>query len=235
MFSDCKPDEKESEFATILLRISHKASGQALMSEKLIYKDSSGQEYSVKNLDYFISNVKMRNKDLNIYYQEVNSYHLVNAFKNPNNTEIILRNVPKKKFGELEFSIGLDSIANSGIDKTGDLDPGTGMYWTWAEGYKFFVITGTYKNSGSTGSYVFHIGGNRHLKTLTFNFSSLLGNNYDIVKDGQIIFEAEISSVFASPNKVDLRVLNDVMTPGAKADTISANYANGFLKLVGAN
>jgi len=235
LFSDCKPDENESEFVTILLRIGHKASGKELVKEELIYKDSAGQEYSIISFNYFISNIKLRNKEQNVFYQEVDSYHLVKAFLNPKNTEIILRNVPRKKFAEMELSIGLDSVANSSIDKKDQLDAGSGMYWPWEGGYKFLDFTGRYKNGDKQPGFVFHIGGNENYKTLTFNFRSLLGNNYDVVKDGQIILEADAAGILGSPNKVDFKVTNSVESTIDGAGKIAENYANGFLKLVGAN
>jgi len=235
LFADCKPDETEPEFVTILLRIGHKASGKELVKEELIYKDSAGQKYSITTFNYFISNIKLRNKEQNIFYQEVDSYHLVKSFLNPNNTEIILKNVPRKKFAEMELSIGVDSIANKNIDKLGQLDPGSDMIWNWEEGYKFFDFTGRYMDGTNLNPFVFHIGGNENYKTLTFSFPALLGNNYDVVKDGQIILEADASGILGSPNKVDFKVTNNVMSTKVGADKIAENYANGFLKLVGAN
>ncbi len=241
LFSDCKPEDKEPDFATILLRISHKGPGLVsgekpiLAEDQFQFKDSLGQEFSVKTLNYYISNIKLMNKSQNVYYQQVQSYHLVNALVNPNNTEIILKNVPMKKFEEFEISIGVDSIANKGIDKTGALDPGKGMYWSWEDGYKFLEFEGRFKQEGLEKPFLFHIGGNENYKTLNFRFSNLLGTNYDIVKDGQIILEADVSAMFGSPNKVDLKIFNNVMSTAAGADKIAENYKTGFLKLVGAN
>jgi len=206
-----------------------------MVRDQLVFKDSAGQEYSIKTLNYFISNIKLSNSAQNIFYSEVGSYHLINAFLNPNNTEIILRNVPRKKFSELELSIGLDSIANSGIDKTGDLDPGTGMYWNWADGYKFFEFEGSYKSGTERKPFLFHVGENVNYRTIKFSFSKLLSRNYDIVKDGQILLDADAGASFESPNKIDLTVVNNVMSTATGAKQIADNYAFGFLKLVGAN
>ena len=49
LFSDCNPEEGEPEFATILLRIGHKASGKNLVKDELIYKDKLTE---LKDLSY---------------------------------------------------------------------------------------------------------------------------------------------------------------------------------------
>ncbi len=239
LFSDCNTEDSESEFATILLRIGHKASGKNLVKEELIFKDSLGQEYSIASFNYFISNIKLKNKEQNILYQQENSYHLVKVFLNPNNTEIILKNVPRKKFEELELSIGIDSLTNNRIDKPKDLDASKEMFWSWEDGYKFLDFTGRYKDGDKEQGFVFHIGGNENYKTITFNFKALLGTNYDIVKDGQIILDADAEGILGSPNRVIFKELfktkGSIESTAAGANQIADNYANGFLKLVGAN
>jgi len=233
LFSDCSPKDDEPDFVTFLLRITHKASGIPLEANKE-YTDSSGQKYSVNRLNYFISNVKLRNRETGEYYHEVNSYHLVNALKSPANTEIILKNIPRKKFSEMEISIGVDNSANHSTDQIGDLNPGNGMAWDWTTGYKFFEFEGNYTSGVKTGQFLFHVGEDVSYKTIAFSFKQLLSNNLDVVKDGQIILDADIAAVFGQPNPVRLDIFNNVMSASAGGDKIAGNYARGFFKLVGA-
>ena len=233
LFSDCRPDDETPEFVTFLLRIEHKASGNALKANT-DFTDTSGQVYSVSRLDYYLSNIKLRNKETGELYQELNSYHLVNALSRPENTEIILKNIPRKKFTEFEFSIGVDNGANHSTDKTGDLDPGNGMAWDWTTGYKFMAMEGKYTSGGVSGPFVYHVGEDVCFKTIKFDFSSILSNPLDVVKDGQILLVADVAGILGQPNPIDFKTLNNSMSAASGGTRIADNYAASFFKLVGA-
>lgn len=233
LFSDCSEDET-SDYVTLLLRISHKVDGQPLQPQQVKYKNALNQSFSVVRLNYYLSNIKLRNDETGDYYHEVNSYHLVEALKNVENTEIIIKNVPKKKFSKLEISIGVDNAANHSVDRVGDLDPSNFMAWGWKTGYKFFEISGGFVTDSSSGNYVFHVGEDPTFKTITFSFKDLLGTNLDILKDGQVLMEANINGVFGAPGPVNFNVLNLSESAASGGVQLAENYATGFFKMVGA-
>lgn len=233
-FADCGKED-ESSSVTLLLRLEHFAGNKPMIANQLSFSDSAGQIFSVEKLDYYLSNIKLRNRETGDFYFEVNSYHLVRAMNNPKNWEIILRNVPKKKFSEIEISIGVDNGANHSTDKIGDLDPTNFMVWDWTTGYKFLSIQGKYKVASDSGNYVFHVGEDHNFKTMNYKFKDILSTNYDIVKDGQIILYADVSAIFQSPNPIQLTTFNSGMAASEISDKIAKNYEFGFLNLVGAN
>lgn len=234
LFADCGKDE-ESSTVTLLIRLSHYAGNEPLLLNNLKYTTGLGQNFSVEKLDYYLSNVKLRNRETGDFYFEVNSYHLVKASNNLNNWEIILKNVPKKKYSELEFSLGVDNGANHSTDRIGDLDPGNEMAWNWETGYKFLAINGRYKADADSGNYLFHVGEDVNFKTFNFKFQDILAGKYDVVKDGQIILYANVSRIFSGVHSVDLKVLNNVMATADGAGKIADNYGSGMFQLVGAN
>lgn len=231
--ADCKPEDTSPSFVNYLLRITHKAVGNPLVSNTL-FTDTSGQKFSVTRLNYYISNVKLRNQTTGEVYFEADSYHLVNALKNPANTEILLKGIPRTQFTQLEFSIGVDNAANHSTDKRGDLDPAKGMAWDWTTGYKFLEMEGQYETASQSGGYLFHVGEDESYRTLRFNFADVLAGPLNVEKDGQILLDAEIASVFRQPNPVDLGAFNNVMSVSSGATRIADNYAQGMFKLVGA-
>lgn len=235
LFSDCKPDEKVNPYVTVLLRFTHKMGNQALEFNQKKYTNSLSQSYSVAKLNYFISNIKMRNKETGDRYYEVNSYHLVKADRNPANTEIVLQSVPMKKFKELEFSIGVDNSANHSTDNIGDLDPANGMAWDWTLGYKFMELEGDFSTDTASGAYVFHTGEDVIYKTLKFDFKNVTGSVYDITKSGQILLDVDVSACFAAPNPVDFNTFRMAMSAAGGGAKIAENYAAGMFKLTGAN
>jgi hypothetical protein len=231
--ADCKPEDSSPSFVNYLLRITHKVGGVPLVSNSL-FTDTSGQKFSVTRLNYYISNVRLRNQTTGEVYFETDSYHLVNALKSPANTEILLKGIPRLKFTQLEFSIGVDNAANHSTDKRGDLDPAKGMAWDWTTGYKFLEMEGNYETSTKTGSYLFHVGEDASYRTLRFNFADVLAGPLNVEKDGQILLDADIAAVLGQPNPVDLNTFNNVMSVSAGATKIADNYAQGLFKLVGA-
>lgn len=234
LFSQCGSKEDGSPYVTVLLRLTHKVNELPLEFNQKKFTNSFGQTYSISKLNYIISNVKLRNKATGDFYFETNSYHLVKAQQNPANSEIILLNVPKKKFSQLEFSVGVDNGKNHSDDPVGDLNSANGMAWGWEIGYKFLEIEGDYTSAANSGSYVFHIGQDPTYKTYTFDFKNVTGGVFDIVKPGQILLDVNLSSVFGNPNPVDFTVMTDVQSIAAGADKIADNYATSLFKLTGA-
>ena len=231
--ADCKPEDTAPSFVNYLLRITHKAVGNPLVSNSL-FSDTSGQKFSVTQLNYYISNVRLRNQTTGEVYFETDSYHLVNALKSPSNTEILLKGIPRTKFTQLEFSIGVDNAANYSTDKRGDLDPTKGMAWDWTTGYKFLEMEGKYETTEGSGNYLFHVGEDPSYRTLRFNFADVLAGPLNVEKDGQILLDAEIAAILGQPNPVNLNTFNNVMSVSAGATKIADNYARGMFKLVGA-
>lgn len=56
----------------------------------------------------------------------------------------------------LQFTLGVDSIANVSGAMTGDLDPDKGMYWAWHSGYINLKVEG---RTGHCGNIEWHLGG----------------------------------------------------------------------------
>lgn len=234
LFSDCRPEEEQSDFVTVRLKINHSANGKTLVRDQFMFQNAFGQLYSIQSLDYFISNVKLRDAAQNQDYTEVASYHLVNALQNPAETVIAIRNVPRKKFSELVFSIGVDSIANSKTDQVGDLDPGVGgMAWDWTTGYKFFAMTGRWQKGTVQKPLVFHIGENFNYKTLTFRLPYNGGNMFDFQKDTEISLSFDLNEAFQNPDSVNFENTFDVESGPTGSARIASNYADGLFKVVG--
>ena len=233
LVSDCRREEDEPDLVTYLLRIDHKTSGLPLVSDRRV-TDSSGQIYTVSRLNYFVSNIKLRNRETGDVYFETDSYHLVRALQNPSNSEIILRNVPRKKYTELELSIGVDNAVNRSTDRTGDLDPASGMAWDWTTGYKFMELEGRFQAGTDSGSYVYHIGEDPCYRTFTFRFADVLSTPLEVTRGGEIILEAEIASAFGRPNPIQFASKRQVMSASGGGTQIAENYGRAFFKLVGA-
>jgi len=140
-----------------------------------LYANTSGEQFSISKLQYFISNIQVTTTSGKSYtVNPDSSYFLINGADKA--TRFAKVRVPEGDYNKLTFTLGVDSLRSTmGIDKrTGVLDPATGgghdsggMYWGWNAGYIFFKLEGNSSvisddvNGDPTGKkqFKYHIGG----------------------------------------------------------------------------
>ena len=129
------------------------------------YATPTGQPYQVRELIYYVSNIRLLRADGSAW-AEPHSYHLVNV-AGANNPAITLDSVPVGTFTKLEFSLGVDSVANHHGDQMGALSPNAGMQWNWNTGYIFWKLEGDYLPVGDTArTLTYHIGRDPQYRTI---------------------------------------------------------------------
>ncbi len=155
-----------------------------VFNEKLV--TPLGDSIVFSTLNYFISNIQLVDNHGNIYAIPQDSSYFLLKQKIASNHIIKLVDIPKGKYKQLIFTIGVDSVRNT-MDvtkRTGALDVGAdarGMYWVWNSGYIFFKLEGKTVNQIDSlrKNFRYHIGGyggyasktinNIKVKNLTFN------------------------------------------------------------------
>lgn len=136
------------------------------------YTNAAGEAFSVSQLQYFISNIKLSTAQGKTYtVKQDDSYFLIKA--SDKGTRFAKVNVPEGDYTKLTFTIGVDSLRST-MDisqRKGVLDPAggmtDGMYWGWNSGYIFFKFEGNSTaisddvNGDPTGKkqFRYHIGG----------------------------------------------------------------------------
>ena len=150
----------------LTLELEHLGSPDSAFALNRTYTNAAGNRYQLNSLLYFISNVKLTRADGTTVWAEPNSYHLIDL-TDDSDAEITLAGVPNADYATLTFSLGVDSVANSHTDQTGDLSPNSLMAWDWQTGYKFLKTEGRQLVNGSPDSaIVIHTGLNRSYRTL---------------------------------------------------------------------
>ncbi|SFH45381.1 MbnP family protein [Pedobacter insulae] len=159
------------------------------------YVNSKGEAFSISQLQYFISNIKLTSTNGKIYTVNADSsYFLIKGADK--STRFAKINVPEGDYSQLTFTLGVDSLRSTmDISKrTGPLDPAggmsEGMYWGWNSGYIFFKLEGTSAvisndtNGDPTGNkkFRYHIGGFGGYSTPTINNIKLI--DIDLTKAG---------------------------------------------------
>lgn len=192
ILSSCKKDKSSSDIdpnrkGKMTLHFDNRAGLEDLILNSQVYYNSFSQDMTITKFNYYISNIKLINKDGSTYsYPKNDSYFLVQE-SDEMTQDIELQNVPEGDYTGVVFTVGVDSLKSVSplVERTGVLDPSAGgadMYWGWNSGYIFMKMEGlsTFApaDSGMTkGLIEYHIGlfglngADNNLKTITISFN----------------------------------------------------------------
>lgn len=235
VFSSCSkkedPSVSSSDTTSVYLEFFNKVGGSELNLDNEWYKNAHGDSFTVSKFNYYISNIVLIGADGTSDYTEANSYHLVEHSSDASLMAFDLVDVPTGNYSAISFMIGVDSLHNVSGAQDGDLDPAKGNFWSWNTGYIMLKFEGNSPQAPTTdGKLTFHCGGfsgdNNVLKTQTLTFSDVL--EVKASRTPHIHLQADVLSLFASPNEIDFSTTTTIHMPGADAKKISDNYANLF-------
>jgi len=228
--SDSKKED-ETQKVTLEVQFFVKEKPLKLLQE---YQNDLNQRYLLENFKFYLSNFEFESTSTNENFKVEDSYYLFSADRENNvfEREILVK---KGEFSKLNFSIGVDSIKNTSLDNSGDLDISNSMAWDWNTGYKFVVMEGKYYTDASNPTtsipLVFHIGTNQNYKKISLDFDTINEKGiFDTKNNKKIVLKVDLNDFFASPNQIDFNQINTIMG-GGKSILLSQNYETGFVLL----
>lgn len=126
----------------------------------------------------------------------------------------------------LGFSLGIDSLTNVSGALGGDLDPTTGMYWTWQSGYINFKLEGVSNLSAARkNQFHLHLGGyaapHNALRRVTLQTPKTEAST-----KGQWVIRMDLKSFIIES---DLRKNHSIMSPSATSNQLSENVSKKFV------
>lgn len=178
-FSSCKKDDNNnnSEYdpnkkAELTVEFDNIAGSSDLQLNTGSYTNSSGENFNVTKLKYYVSNFVLTRTDGTVYTVPQDScYFLID--ESDESTHEPALSIPEGEYKTLSFTLGVDSLRNT-MDlthRTGVLDPtgvGADMYWGWNSGYIFFKMEGN-SSASAMGDFMYHIGGFGGYSSATIN------------------------------------------------------------------
>lgn len=174
-----------------------------------VYQSDRNTNFSVSTLKFFIS-------DFNIVFAdgtEINSND--SWLMDLENKESFGRTLPipeKKVVKSLRFTVGVPVDANTAGALGGDLDPASGMYWSWQSGYINFKIEGRSPVCKTHNSeFSFHIGGYKLTEQSARQVVLLCPSGYIT---GKVMVYINLHKLL---EVIDLKTKNTVNTPGTEA------------------
>jgi len=163
------PAPEDSTLAPLSIEFDNIVGGQNLvMGNEVKYENSSDEKFSISLIQYFISNISVKNTDGKEYVIPQDSSYFLIKESEPL-TCIANVQAPEGDYSEISFILGVDSLRST-MDislRTGVLDPAreveNGMYWGWNSGYVFYKMEGLADvaplDPGSEHKFRYHIGG----------------------------------------------------------------------------
>ncbi|WP_289046367.1 MbnP family protein [uncultured Olleya sp.] len=203
------------------------------------YNKSNSESFKLENVKYIISNVRFTdsNGDVFMYPTEDNVF-IVDEEDGNNAGEIYitLDNVDAADYVSVTFGVGIDqerfALGAEGQGDFLDLADEKGMMWSWATGYKFIRLDGTYTTStvideplnihmGSVGTSL------DNYKEVTLDFPNTVLVRTD--KSPEVHIKADIAKVFDGTVSVNFadgynQVHTDELTTGIIATNISSMF-----------
>lgn len=234
---EINPNDKNS----IVLSFENRVGDKTLVLGTGIYKNTSGEDFTITTLNYFISNVSFKKEDGTVV-KSPNDYFLVRqSVASSLNAE--LKDIPAGNYKEVTFTVGVDSVKSISdvSQRIGVLDPTSygndNMYWAWNSGYIFTKIEGISSvvpsNSAGLKKFEYHVGGFggrtsatiNNLRTVTLSFADAATVRANIAPEVHLF--ADVSKVFDGVTTLKLTSTN-VVHGMAAATPIANNVAKIF-------
>ncbi len=183
-----------------------------------LYVGNNQESIQFETLKFYISNLRF-NLNNGKTFIEKNSWHLI-EMEDRNSLHVSVPDSLNDSIRNISFNLGIDSTTNVSGALGGDLDPTQGMYWTWQNGYINFKLEGKSTLCKTRNNeFQFHIGGYMN------PFNTLQKIELPINKVGSYTIVFDLEQLM---DKIDLSILNHVMSPQLDAVEISKKIVTAF-------
>lgn len=201
---------------------------------------STNEVLKIAKLKYIISNIVLTNEDGTTFtYPKSESYFIIDE-ATPASLLANLENVPAGNYTKIKFGVGVDKEQfDLGATGQGDLLANAqtaGLTWSWAAGYKFVVMEGSFTSPTVTNSASFKVhtgksGTDYNYTEVTLELPSKALVRTTISPVVHII--TDVSKILDGVNKIKLSDNNPTGTAadimfGANLPLITANVSSMF-------
>lgn len=220
MFS-CEKD-KEPDKGIMEFKIDYRVDSEALEMGKIQYQNAAGNQYSVTNLKYYISDLKFHSEGGTTHHDR--TVHYVDAEKSASNT-LRATGIPPGSYTGISFHIGLNEQMNKSNGLPATID-NINMGWPdpMGGGYHFLKLEGRFMDgAGDSKGYAMHLGTDTCLIQLSIAHPFVVTN-----QTGQLNLSMNINEWFSTPNTYDLNSANYIMGNGPQMIKIAQNGSDVF-------
>ena len=179
LFSNCKDDEVSNptvDTAKLKIIFLHSINNQTVELNKNIYINEAGNHYEINDIMYFISDVKLHQKNGNSIFIDKNTIAHYVDYSLPSTLSLTFADaIPAAVYDSISFVFGISknkNISNSFVNP-----PESNMFWPeiLGGGYHYMKINGKWLNQQNTSvAFNFHFGiGQIYTDTITYNVNTI--------------------------------------------------------------
>jgi len=215
---------KNSDTDKVLIELIPVFNGKPLKLTNQYYINAHGDTLYIDAFRFYMANISFtgHRNALN-----TNS-HLYDA-ADSDTYAFIIKNIPPGAYSNLQFTLGVDNIANTSGANGGDLDPAKGMYWAWNSGYIMAKLEGRSKVCKTLHhAFQFHIGGYMPPYNAARVVTLKLPASFTIGRSGIPCISLKVDVAAWFSGDFDLAKVNDIAVPGKEAAMMADKYAKMF-------
>lgn len=181
------------------------------------YLDDSSTT-TLSKLQWYLSNFSFTLND-SVVWTETNSFHLLDITR-PSSLTLNFSIPNPIQYDAITCILGIDSTTQMSGVYGGDLDPTTGMYWTWNSGYIHVKLEGV-KNTCPTrkNQFQFHVGG------FQGEYNSIQQMKWFLNEGNQATVTLSLDTFMEA---FDCKTKNRIMSPGKEAVNMASLFAKSF-------
>lgn len=224
--SSCDKDDEVKISNKFSFEIVHKVANQDLELNKMIYTNKAGNTYSVINLKYFISNIRLHNKTTN-QTLSIDEAHYIDISDNSTLSFDLEGEIPSGQYDTISFVLGLNEADNT--NGRFPNPPQNAMEWPepLGGGYHYMKLEGKYLKDSLVTNYNTHTGAS---KGIPYFVDVNLPTSFNLDgKEMKAEIIMDINQWYQDPTTYNFIDYGAMIMGNANAQAvISANGANVF-------
>lgn len=208
--------------SALMITVNHKIDDKAIVWDSVMYTNQAGNEYSIENLQYYMSNFRFYKNGNFVFDQD--SIFYIDA-KKPTNV-IAFNDIPKGGYDSIAFYIGVPEKrnVNNGLPPTAE-NMGMVLSSSIGTGYHFLKMEGHWKDGTDRPAYALNTGSSGYQAYSGFicdlHLDQYLTNNASITMN--------VNELFRTPFTYDLSVdPTQTLGNGGAMSKIRQNGADAF-------
>ncbi len=220
--SSCKKTEVNPRFSVLQFQIIHEFDFNSLELDPVQYVNEAGNQFSITDLKYYLSNIRLHHQDGTIFYDP--NIYLVDV-KNASSGFFKLDSIPPGFYTSISFDLGIDSSRNYAGSIANTMD-NLNMAWPFVMGggYHFLKFEGKFHSNNLPFGFAFHLG-----KSSSIIHYSLPLNRKLTYWNEHLVLHHNVDEWFKNPVSYDFNFMEPYsMSSDSVMKVIKTNGADVF-------
>lgn len=197
--SSCDKTEVMPRFSSLNIQLKHVVDENDLLLDPINYINEAGNDYSVTDLMYFLSNVRLVSKN-GVHHHDLGIYYV--NYKDLSSLSIQIDSINPGFYDSISFDLGIDAARNLSGYLPNTIE-NINMAWPvgMGGGYHFLKFEGKFMDGTTPYGFAFHIGKSE----MIIHYSLPLKKNLKLWNE-KITLKHNVSEWFKNPLSYDFLI-----------------------------